>query len=210
MGYGARLQPVATPQRILQVTNPASNTLAILLIFHLINVEASTHWLGQVLFAFQSVEDMLAELPGLPVGIISQIRHIRFGGRPLGLRTWHGGWDRALRDSLDPQAATPPMPRYTYSARRADSRNCLWDGGRSVKYGCGWRELCYVNTNSKLLAFPGNAILPCWRRPQLSTWHGLLVQRDGPDSCSSVTICRSTQPHSPGSVLRTETRTIFE
>ncbi|KAL4973724.1 hypothetical protein BDW66DRAFT_141682 [Aspergillus desertorum] len=152
---------------------------------------------------------MLDELSELSPRIISQIRRVRVGGRPLGLRSWSGRielfgipWAIKLLPGLCLDTLTVrgvPIPEI--------SCETVED---FVKYGCGWRELRYINPNSKLLAFSGNTILPCWRKPQPSTWNRLLIQRDGAASGSSVAIYRSMQSNSPGSVLKPEARTPFE
>jgi hypothetical protein len=48
------------------------------------------------------------------------------------------------------------------------------------------------------------------RRPQPSTWNDILIRRDGQDSGASVTIYRSTQSNAPDTVLKPETRQLFE
>lgn len=53
-------------------------------------------------------------------------------------------------------------------------------------------------------------IPPILREPQPSNWKYALYSRDGPDSGSSVTVCRSTQSDCPGAVLNSETRETLE
>lgn len=82
-----------------------------------------------------------------------------------------------------------------------------------VKHGNGWRELHFITANSEMLGFAKAPTLigdPYWRKPQPSTWNDILLRRDGANSGASVTIYRSTQSHSPGTVIDPRTRQIFE
>jgi hypothetical protein len=67
--------------------------------------------------------------------------------------------------------------------------------------------------NSKMLGFAKVEMFmaePYWRKPQPSTWDGILCQRHGANSGASVVIYRSTQPYPPGTVFSPCTRQMFE
>ena len=65
---------------------PALNFLAILHVCRQINQEARPLWLGEILFSFEHIEDLLDKFSTLPSSILSQIRNVRTGGRPLMLQ----------------------------------------------------------------------------------------------------------------------------
>ncbi|KAL2011624.1 hypothetical protein VTN00DRAFT_4342 [Thermoascus crustaceus] len=136
-----------------------------------------------VLFSFENPEDMLDKLSALPPATLSQICHVRVGGRPLML--------------------TPI----------GDEDDVYYRLAWALKYGNGWRELHFITPNSKFLGFAKVDMLmadPYWRRPQPSTWKDILLQRDGVDSGASVTIYRSTQSDDPGAVISSRTCQLFE
>ena len=76
----------ATSRISAKKTIPAPNLLAILYTCRQINSETRLLWLRQVLFSFEEPEYLLDRLSSLPSAIISQIRKIRTGGRPVMLQ----------------------------------------------------------------------------------------------------------------------------
>jgi hypothetical protein len=75
-----------TSQSTTKTMKPAPNALVILRTCRQINQEAGPLWLGHVLFNFENPEDLLDKLSTLPSITLSQIRHVRTGGRPLMLQ----------------------------------------------------------------------------------------------------------------------------
>ena len=85
--------------------------------------------------------------------------------------------------------------------------------GGLIKHGNGWREFHFITANSEMLGFAKIDVFMVdqyRRKPQPSTWNDILLRRDGANSGASVTVYRSTQSHSPGTVIGPRTRQIFE
>lgn len=192
---------------------PAPNSLAILRTCRQINKEAAPLWLGQVMFSFENPEDMLDKLSLLPPATLSQIRHVRVGGRPLML-TPMGDEDDVYYRLVWALKLLPGLSLDKLTVLGATGPEVAYDTLEGlVRYGNGWRELHFITPNSKLLGFAKIDMFmadPYWRRPQPSTWRDILLQRDGVDSGASVTIYRSTQSDTPGAVINPRTRQLFE
>ncbi|KAJ5174779.1 uncharacterized protein N7482_000656 [Penicillium canariense] len=204
-------------RRITRITrktmNPAPNSLAILRTCRQVKQEAEALWLGLVLFSFETPESMLDKLSPLPLTTLSEIRHVRVGGRSLMLQPIDddGGvyyrlvWVLKLLPGLRLDKLTilgPPSSAVAYDTL-----------GGLIEYGNGWRELHFITPNSKMLGFANinmYMVDPYLREPQPSTWSDILSSRDGANSGASVTIFRSTQSDSPGSVINPRTRQPFE
>jgi hypothetical protein len=192
---------------------PAPNALAILRTCRQINQEAGPLWLGHVLFSFENPEDLLDKLSTLPSTTLSQIRHVRTSGRPLVLQP-SGDDDDVYYRLVWALKLLPGL--------RLDKLTVLGPSGGEVaydtlegliKYGNGWRELHFITPNSTMLGFAKMDMFmadPYWRKPQPSTWDEILRQRDGANSGASITVYRSTQSDTPGTVSNPCTRQIFE
>jgi hypothetical protein len=192
---------------------PAINSLAILRVCRQINQEARSLWLGETLFSFAHVEDLLDKFSTLPSSTLSQIRNVRTRGRPLILQPTGGHHDvyYKLAWALE---LLPGMSLDNLTILGSPSGVISYDTLEGlIKHGNGWRELHFITTNSEMLGFakaPTFIAEPYWRKPQPSTWNDILLRRDGANSGASVTIYRSTQSHSPGTVIDPRTRQIFE
>lgn len=192
---------------------PAPNSLAIVRTCSQVKQEAGALWLGQVLFSFENPEDMLDKLSVLPLNTLSQIRHVRVGGRPTMLQPIDSDNDVHYRLAwvlkLLPGLRLDKLTVLGMSS--GEISYDILDG--LVKYGNGWRELHFITPNSRMLSFAKVDMFmadPYWRKPQPSTWNDILFQRDGVDSGASVTIYRSTQSNAPGAVIKPGTRQRFE
>lgn len=186
---------------------PAPNSLAILRTCNLIKQEAGDLWLGQVLFNFEHAEDMLDKLSALPLTTLSQIRHIRVGGYNMMLPLI-GDHADVFQSFVWAPKLLPGLCLDTLSVLGASTGSHAYETlDWLVKYGNGWKELHYITRNSAMLGFE---MLNMPKEPQPSTWHDVLIQRDGLDSGTSVTIYQSTQSNAPGTVVKRETRQLFE
>ncbi|KAH8695187.1 hypothetical protein BGW36DRAFT_382259 [Talaromyces proteolyticus] len=192
---------------------PTPNSLAVLRTCSLIKQEAGALWLGQVLFNFECVEDMLDKLSVLPSTTLSQIRHIRVSGRPLML-TPIGDDDDIHYRLVWALKLLPGLCLDTLSVLGLSRGEIAYDTLEGlVKYGNGWKELHFITPNSSMLGFKKLDMFmadPYWRKPQPSTWNDILIQRDGVDSGASITIYRSTRFDTPGTVVKPATRQLFE
>ena len=192
---------------------PAINSLAILRVCRQINQEARSLWLGKILFSFEHVEDLLDKFSTLPSSTLSQIRNVRTGGRPLMLQPIGGRNDvyYSLAWALE---LLPGISLDNLTILGSSCGVISYDTLEElIKHGNGWRELHFITANSEMLGFakaPTFIADQYWRKPQPSTWNDILLRRDGANSGASVTIYRSTQSHSPGTVIDPRTRQIFE
>ena len=122
---------------------PQTNALAILRTCRAINQEASKLWLGKVLFHFEDPVDMLDKLTALSVGVRSEIRHVRTGGRPFMVRfDDHGhniklAWQMRLLEGL-----------------RLDTLTVLSHSVGDVAYNTLEGLIRYVLPNFVLIFFP--------------------------------------------------------
>lgn len=192
---------------------PALNSLAILRVCRQINQEAGSLWLGEILFNFEHVEDLLDRFSTLPSSTLSQIRNVRTGGRPLVLQPI-GDDDVVYYRLAWALKLLPGMRLDSLTVLGSSGGVVAYDTlGGLIKHGNGWRELHFITANSEMLGFAKVDMFmadPYWRRPQPSTWNDILLRRDGANSGASVTVYRSTQSHSPGTVLDPHTRQTFE
>ncbi|KAI9043614.1 uncharacterized protein KD926_003384 [Aspergillus affinis] len=209
LAHGQRMTSRINSKRM----KPAPNSLAILRSCRLISREIGDSWLGQVMFAFEEVRDLLDKLSSVPRTVVEKIRRVRVGSHPLMLSPpdyeddvyYRLAWALKLLPGLNLDTLTvinSDCPEVSY-----DTLSGL------VKHGDGWRELHYITGNSTMLGFPRMDIFladPYWRKPQPSTWSRDLAQRDGVDAGGCVKIYRSTQSNIPCSVINPKTREIFE
>jgi hypothetical protein len=171
---------------------PAPNFLAILRSCRSINREIGSSWIGQVLFAFESVHDLLERLSSVPRNVVEQMRHIRVGSQPILLLPPPDYRNKVFVKLVWALKLLPGL--------RLDTLMVLGDYGPEVayitldglvKYGNEWRELHYITADSKMLGFRKvqfyHEILYA-RKPQPSTWSRIMAERDGVDSGASVTI----------------------
>jgi hypothetical protein len=195
---------------IAKLMKPAPNSLAILRTCHLIKQEAGDLWLGQVLFNFEHAEDMLDKLSALPLTTLSQIRHIRVGGHTMMLPSL--GNDNVFQSFVWAPKLLPGLCLDTLSVLGPSTGSRAYETlDELVKYGNGWKELHYITRDSAMLGLKMlNKRLNKTVEPQPSTWHDVLIQRDGLDSGASVTIHQSTKSDVPGTVVKRETRQLFE
>jgi hypothetical protein len=192
---------------------PTPNALAILRTCHQINQEARPLWLGQVLFCFENPEDLLDKLSALAPAILSQIRHVRTGGRPVMLQPI-GDDDDVFYRLVWVLKLLPGLQLDKLTVLGFSSGEIAYYTLEGLaKHGTGWRELHFITPNSAMLGFGRRNIFmadPFWRRPQPGTWNDILFQRDGADSGASVTVYRATQSDVPGAVTNPRMRQIFE
>lgn len=155
---------------------PAPNSLAILRTCRQINQEAAALWLGHVLFNFEHSDDLLDKFSILPPTTLSQIRHLRTGGRPLMLQPI-GDHDDVYYRLVWALKLLPELRLDTLtvlgSCRGGIGYDTL-DG--LIKYGNGWRELRFITLNSTIHQSTEMDILggPDWHKPQPSTWEEIL------------------------------------
>jgi hypothetical protein len=198
---------------ITKTMKPAPNALAILRTCRQINQEAGPLWLGHVLFNFENPEDLLDKLSTLPSITLSQIRHVRTSGRPLMLQPI-GDEDDVYYRLVWALKLLPELRLDKLTVLGPSSGEVAYDTLEGlIKYGNGWRELHFITPNSTMLGFAKMDMFmadPYWRKPQPSTWDGIVRQRDGANSGASVTVYRSTQSDAPGTVTNPCTRQIFE
>ncbi|PLB48403.1 hypothetical protein P170DRAFT_326501, partial [Aspergillus steynii IBT 23096] len=194
---------------------PASNHLAILRSCRLINREIDDSWLGQVLFAFENVTDLLNQLSPAPRRMIEQIRRVRVGSSPLTQSIGDGQETTyKLPWALD---LIPGLYLDTLTVINTDGPELAYENvNYLIRFGSGWRELHFITGNSEMLAFPRRSIEHNettqfqWRDPQPSTWIRDLAFRDHVHSDAFVKIYRSTQSNAPGSVMDPNSREVFE
>ena len=196
-----------------KMMKPAPNGLAILRTCRQINQEAGDLWLRHVLFSFESSEYLLDKLSTLPSTTLSQIRHVRTGGRPLMLRpigdiddvSYRLVWVLKLLRGLRLDKLTVLGP--SSGGMAYDTLDGL------IRYGNGWRELRFITPNSTMIALPEFEMSMGYgyrRKRQPGTWDEVVRQRDGASSGASITVYRSTQSGVPGTVTNSRTRQIFE
>ncbi|PGH29360.1 hypothetical protein GX50_07884 [[Emmonsia] crescens] len=195
-----------------QRMKPAPNSLAILRSCRRIHEEAKALWLGHVLFNFEHAEDLMDKLSPLSEAILSQIRFVRTGGRPVMFSFPGEDYDVYYR---------VPFILKLLPGLRLDTLTVLADTGPEVAYqtlemfiqhGHGWKELHFICHTSSVLAYSDESShgpSSYRREPQPGAWHETLLRRDGRDSGASVVIYRSTCPGVPGSVLNPDSRQPF-
>ena len=203
-----------TSRMTCKTMRPALNSLAILRVCRQINQEAGSLWLGEILFNFEQVEDLLDKFSTLPSSTLSQIRNVRTGGRPLVLQPIGDHDEVYYRLAWALKQLLPVMSLDNLTVLESSSGVIAYDTlGGLIKHGNGWRELHFITANSRMLGFAKAGMFmtdPYRRKPQPSTWNDILLRRDGANSGASVTVYRSTQSYSPGTVLDPRTRQIFE
>jgi hypothetical protein len=192
---------------------PNPNALAMLRTCHQINEEAGPLWLNRVLFSFEGLEDLLDKLSPLPSSMLSEIRHIRTGGQPLMLQPvgydddvyYRPVWVMKLLPSLRLDTLTvfgSNIPEVAYDTLEG-----------FIEHGNGWKELCLIVRDSAMLSFESRDMWmanPYRRKPQPSTWNNTLRLRDGDSSGTNLTIYRSIESNTPGSITNPLARHIFE
>ena len=185
----------------------AHYSLAILQTCRQIYNETRSMWLREVLFSFEGPEDLLDKLSTQPSTVVSQIRHIRVRGGTLQLRLTDDGvsfWF-GLSESLKllPQLRldTLTVLATAYEEYACDTLNHL------IQQGHGWKELHYIASDSKMLAF--SKLNSNRRKPQSSNWQQILVDRDGPQSGAQVKMYRA-KSNSPGSLNIASLHELFE
>lgn len=165
---------------------PAPNSLAILRACRQVNREAGGLRLSQVLFSFESVEDMLDKLSVIPLTTLSQIRHVRVGGRPLVLQPI--GDDDDVYYRLTWALKLLPGLRLDTLTVLGSFKGEIGDDtltGLISRHGNGWREHRFITPNSQMLGFARINIFmmgPYWRKPQPSNWSDIFLERDGANS----------------------------
>ncbi|KAK3940173.1 hypothetical protein QBC46DRAFT_386147 [Diplogelasinospora grovesii] len=194
---------------------PIPNALALLRTCRRVHSEIGHSWLHKVLFSFEDPEAMLNKLANISIETRSMIRHVRVSGCPLVLSFEDD--DVFYRTS----AALKLLPglkldRLTVMGGR-DSMVCYETLDKLVKHSDGWKELYYLSHNSTFLGYKDT--WPSWtggpdadrylRVPQPAGWQKILEDRDGPASCPSVAIYRSTNPGRACSVLHADLRVPF-
>ncbi|KAK2813975.1 hypothetical protein FQN50_000379 [Emmonsiellopsis sp. PD_5] len=190
---------------------PAPNSLALLRSCRWIHNEAKSLWLGNVLFSFENVDDLMDKLSPLPESTLAQIRFARTGGRAVGMIP-------PENDYYDVHYRVPFVLKFLPGLRLDTLTVLAYTGpevayqtlGMFVEHGHGWKELHYISYNSSVLAFAPDLEPPFYRRElQPGTWHEALLRRDGRGSGASVVIYRSTRPGVRGSVLNPRSRQPF-
>lgn len=185
-----------------KIMKPAAHSLAILYVCRQTNREASSFWVGTVLFHFEDGEDMLNKLSPLPTSTVSKIRHMRIGGRLLAT-------SKPTDWSMKVLAKTLHLP----PGLQLDTLTILGlpiiDLANSVLkelalFGNGWRELRYITPHSLLLDS-----LPCplsWLS-ETPTFPGqTLLLRNGVDIEDSVFAYESTETGVTGAVMEPSMR----
>ncbi|RYP80754.1 hypothetical protein DL769_002301 [Monosporascus sp. CRB-8-3] len=171
---------------------------------------------------------MLNKLTVVPADTLSKIRYLRVRGDMLTL-TWPAyeyGVPLASVFKL-----LPGLKLNTLTVLRGHV-DLISYGSLSglIADGDGWKELRYISHSSSLLGYaalndpsipwdPNNPFMPWdpnwWppaylRKPQPEFWRGLLSSRDGVSSNPSVAIYRSPERGPVGSVIREDSRLLFE
>ncbi|KAF2813417.1 uncharacterized protein BDZ99DRAFT_255638 [Mytilinidion resinicola] len=180
--------------------------LAILRTCSQINREAAPLWPGLALFDFP-------------------IRRLRMPGYDLMLKPVHyvdGAYERnenavyykpAMVLKLLPGLRLDVLTMRTTVDQSSDGASAYAALSGLIENGNGWKELHYIASYSDMLGFKTCQL---WdqdmyrRKPQPSNWSSILSERDGADSKPTVTIYRSTQPDTPGSVTELATHELFE
>lgn len=193
----------------------APHALALLYTCRQIREEIGPHWIGWVLFNFQTPESLLDLLTNLPDATVKAIRHVRTNGRPIMLSLPHDDVYYRLAWILK---LIPHLRLDTLTVLGGSAGNIA--GGPAqvdydtldglVTHGTGWRQLRYITPNSSILSFQrterfGKTYL---RKPQPDAWRSALHQRDGRDSGASVTIYRS-MANEAGSIINHLKRETF-
>src|SRR2546429_1002562 len=166
--FGERNSRITT-----KTMKPAPNSLAILRTCRQINQEAGALWLNHVLFNFENPEDLLDKLSTLPSTTLSQIRHVRTGGRPLMLQPI-GDDDDVYYRLVWALKLLPGLRLNTLTVLGSSGGEIAYDTLEGlIKYGNGWKELHFITPNSTMLGFAKVVMFmadPYWRKPQPSTW----------------------------------------
>lgn len=191
---------------------PIPRVIAILGTCRQINEEARDVCLGEVLLVFESLESVLDKLSVLPSTTLSKIRHVRTNGQPLMLSPPRTSGRIPYRVASVFQLL-PSLQLHTLTILGSPSGPAAYDTLHElIQHGGGWRLLQFIAPNSTMLCFKKFGLLDREHRraPQPSTWNDVLQQRDGVRSGPSVTLYRSTQRRSPGSVFNPRSREVFE
>ncbi|KAL2851272.1 hypothetical protein BJX68DRAFT_266181 [Aspergillus pseudodeflectus] len=203
-------RPITRISATHKMMKPVPNSLAILRSCRFINREIGSSWLGQVLFAFERLHDLLEKLSSMPRPVVEQIRHIRVGSQPILLPS-------------PPQYGDSVFVRLVWALKLLpglclDTLTVFGDHGPDVAYitlddlvNCG-NKWHYITGDSNMLGFRRVRSIDgvYGRMPQPSTWSRVMAERDGVDSGASVTIYRSTQTKIPGAVTNPHNRQRFE
>ncbi|KAL1848358.1 hypothetical protein Daus18300_013640 [Diaporthe australafricana] len=190
---------------------PAPNSLSLLRVCRRVNDEIEDSWLGQVLFSFEDPETMLEKLTALKAQTLGKLRHMRYSGEGrlvLRIRAPDGDLDPGEQCEYGLCEILKSLPglcldRLTVLGEPTAQRR-YGDLDHLIKHSDGWKELCYVSSDSVMLGFrkfQGNFVHwdPPLRAPQPSTWIQALISRDGPTA--SVTIYRSSDANARGSMI---------
>ena len=169
---------------------PERHSLNLLHICHRIKDEIGDSWLGMVLFNFHDPETMLDKFTKLPDNMVSKIRKMRMRGRSLVMAP--------LDDDSAPMQYSLASALKLVPSLRLDILTVVGSSSareeydtldRLVRDSNGWRELQFYNRESHMLGFCCGPYHTA-RKPQPSHWQGVMLDRDGPRSGSSVAIYR--------------------
>ncbi|KAL4808656.1 hypothetical protein BDV18DRAFT_88333 [Aspergillus unguis] len=194
---------------------PALHSLAILRACRLIHQEAQSAWLPQVLFAFETLEDMLDKFSSLPAETLSQIRHLRVSSRarmPWG-RQDHGH-DHTPARVLWCLQLFPALRLNTFTYFNGAYADVCFETLRQlILRGSGWRELRYITQHTGMLQVERLHLLKSkepWPKPWPTVWHGDLLRRDGVDSGASIKLYTSRETSLPNVIVNSKSWETWE
>ena len=175
---------------------PVPNSLALLVVCRRARFEIGKSWLHYVLFWYGCGEEMLERLSGLPVDILSQIRHIRVTGTQIQAQGFPGpfpAYPLVSTLKLLPGLRLDQLTvlDFTLNGKEYEILSSL------IAEGNGWKTLRYVCRSSEMLGFSFRASnlsdpkCRYWRKPEPMHWQTIIERRDGTASNPSVTIYRS-------------------
>ncbi|KAJ7364620.1 hypothetical protein DFH08DRAFT_275136 [Mycena albidolilacea] len=199
-----------------QRTVPAPNALALLRTCRQVHLEIGRTWLHQILFSFESAQEMLEKLTDIPPATRALIRHVRVSGDPLMLLDEDD--EGVVCYCLSQVFTILPglaLDRLTILGPYRDPEECCEMLDMLVRHGAGWKELYFLAHDSTFLAykhhlfsFPGGADEERFLRvPQPAGWQRALDERDGDGA--SVEIYRATSSHPCSVLLQPATRARF-
>jgi hypothetical protein len=212
-----------TKQRIVPAKNivsrriaPAPNALALLRTCRQVHLEIGRTWLHQILFSFESAQEMLEKLTDIPLATRALIRHARVSGDHIMLLD--EDHEEALCYRTSQMLKILPglaLDRLTILGPCRDPEECYETLDMLVRHGAGWKELYFLAHDSTFLAykhnrapFPGGADEERFLRvPQPAGWQRALDERDGHGA--SVEIYRATSSHPCSVLLQPATRARF-
>lgn len=156
--------------------------------------EIGGSWLGQVLFNFETCEEMMVKFMALPAATLSKIRHLRA---------------RIASFDVDPICTNPyylPDLLKRLPGLQLDTLTVLNRHGIDVPAGCGrlrnivalhgfigcgqgWKELRFISHHSSLRDLVDEVSKDQYQRdPQPAGWIDEMNSRDGVESQPSVTV----------------------